>query len=156
MAYLPAATARIESCSQAEHLASHHQAGSNKGYRKTVSGSGQPISLPTRCVMGMDKYRHTTLAIKEIACRLAKQIPFRYSAEILNSTTSIDLSFQTIHSLVQSILRRSQDDIDQAITWLEQTGELTQSAGRKTDRLMIEADGVVLPLQQKKTCKVGV
>lgn len=104
-------------------------------------------------LMGMDKYHHTTFAVKEIACRLAGELPFRKSAEILNQTTPVDLSFQTIHRLVQTALAGSQDYIERAITRFEGTGELQQSEGRKANRLMIEADGVALPLQREKKRK---
>ena len=104
-------------------------------------------------LMGMDKYRHTTFAVKEIACRLAGEMPFRKSAEILNRTTPIDLSHQTIHRLIQTALADSQDNADMATTWFEETGELPQSEGREANRLMIEADGVVLPLQREQARK---
>ena len=107
-------------------------------------------------LMGMDKYHHTTLAVKEIACRLAGEMPFRKSAEILNRTTPIDLSHQTIHRLVQTALADSQNNADMATTWFEETGELPQSEGRETNRLMIEADGVVLPLQREQARKAEV
>ena len=107
-------------------------------------------------LMGMDKYRHTTFAVKEIACRLAGEMPFRKSAEILNRTTPIDLSHQTIHRLVQTALADSQDNADRATAWFEETGELPQSAGREANRLMIEADGVVLPLQREQARKAEV
>ena len=106
--------------------------------------------------MGMDKYRHTTFAVKEIACRLAGEMPFRRSAEILNRTTPIDLSHQTIHRLVQTALSDSQDDADKATAWFEETGELPQSKNMQADRLMIEADGVVLPLQREQARKAEV
>ena len=107
-------------------------------------------------LMGMDKYHHTTFAVKELACRLAGEMPFRKSAEILSRTTSIDLSFQTIHRLVQTALACSQDENDRATTWFEETGELQESEGREASRLMIEADGVVLPLQREAARKVEV
>lgn len=107
-------------------------------------------------LMGMDKHRHTTSAVKEIACRLAGEMPFRRSAEVLSRTTSIDLSYKTIHRLTQTVLACSQDETDRAITWLEETGELPQSKGRETKRLMIEADGVVLPLQRESAHKAEV
>jgi hypothetical protein len=107
-------------------------------------------------LMGMAKYRHTTLAVKEIACRLAAEMPFRRSAEVLNGTTAIDLSYRTIHRLVQQTLADSQDEADRAITWFEETGELQQSEDREAKRLMIEADGVILPLQREKTRKAEV
>ena len=107
-------------------------------------------------LMGMDKYRHTTVTVKEITCRLAGEMPFRKSAEILKETTPIDLSHQTIHRIVQAALADSQDDADKATAWFEETGELPQTEGRKVDRLMIEADGVVLPLQRQAARKVEV
>jgi hypothetical protein len=107
-------------------------------------------------LMGMDKHRHTTSAVKEIACRLAGEMPFRRSAEVLSRTTSIDLSYKTIHRLTQIVPAYSQDETDRAITWLEETGELPQSKGRETSRLMIEADGVVLPLQREAAHKAEV
>ena len=107
-------------------------------------------------LMGLDKYRHTTFAVKEIACRLAGEMPFRKSAEILNSTTSIDLSHQTIHRLVQTALSDSQDNADKATAWFEETGELPESKNMKASRLMVEADGVVLPLQREQARKAEV
>jgi len=99
--------------------------------------------------MGMDKYRHTTFAIKEIACRLAGEMRFRKSAEILNSTTAIDLSHQTIHCLVQETLAISLADEEKSTVWFEESGELPPSKNMQADRLMIEADGVMLPLQRE-------
>ncbi|OGO17990.1 MAG: hypothetical protein A2Z02_03720, partial [Chloroflexi bacterium RBG_16_48_7] len=78
------------------------------------------------------------------------------SAEVLGRTTSIDLSYKTIHRLVQTVLADSQGKADCTATWLEETGELPQSEGRKTSRLMIEADGVILPLQREAAHKAEV
>ena len=54
-------------------------------------------------LMGMDKHRHVTLSVKEIVCRLAGEMPFRKSAEVLSRTTPIDLSFPIIHRLVKTV-----------------------------------------------------
>lgn len=107
-------------------------------------------------LLGMSKYRHTTLAVKEIACRLAAEMPFRKSAEVLGRTTSIDLSYRTIHRLVQQALARSRDRADYETTWFTETGELKHSQDRKIDRLLIEADSVVLPLQRETSRKAEV
>jgi len=106
--------------------------------------------------MGMAKYRHATVAVEEIACRLAAEMPFRRSAEFLNRTTPIALSHQTIHRLVQTAVARSQDAADTATTWFAQTGELPQSKNRKVSRLRIEADGVFLSLQREAARKTEV
>ncbi len=107
-------------------------------------------------LMGMTKYQHTTFAVKEIACRLAAEMPFRRSAEVLNETTSINLSYRTIHRLVQHALSNSQDEADHDTAWFEETGELKQSEGKYAKRLMIEADGVVLSLQREAARKAEV
>ncbi len=107
-------------------------------------------------MLGMAKYRHTTLALKEIACRLASEMPFRSSAEVLSRTTPIDLSYRTIHRLVQQALAHSQDAADRETTCFEETGELKHSEGREVDRVIIEADGVVLPLQRETSRKAEV
>jgi len=106
--------------------------------------------------MGMTKYRHTTLAVEEIACRLAGDMPFRKSADVLSKTTPINLSHHTIHRLVQTAVAHSQNTADTATTWFAQTGELPQSKNRKINRLMIEADGVMLPLQRQSAHKAEV
>lgn len=107
-------------------------------------------------VMGMAKYRHTTVAVEEIVCRLAGEMPFRKSADLLNRTTPIDLSHQTIHRLVQTAVAHSQTEADRATAWFAETGELPQSKNREVNRLMIEADGVVLPLQRAASRKAEV
>ncbi len=107
-------------------------------------------------LMGMSKHRHTTFAVKELACGLAAEMPFRRSAEVLNRTTSLDLSYRTIHRLVRWALADSQDQADRATAWFEATGELKQTEGRKANFLMIEADGVVLPLQREEVRKAEV
>jgi hypothetical protein len=107
-------------------------------------------------VMGMAKYRHTTVAVEEIACRLAAEMPFRKSAELLSSMTPIDLSHQTIHRLVLTALADSQEEADRATTGFAETGALPHSEDRKVSRLMIEADGVFLSLQREAARKTEV
>jgi len=111
-------------------------------------------------LMGMDKYRHTTLAVKEIALSLAAEMPFRKSAEILSKATPISLSHQTIHRFAQVAISGSQDASDIATTWFKETGELPQSEGKKVNSLMLEADGVMVPLQRegrrKTEIKLGI
>ena len=107
-------------------------------------------------MLGMAKYRHTTVAVKEIACRLAGEMPFRKSAEVLSRTTAINLSYRTIHRLVHQALANSQDEADQETEWFEETGELKHSEERKADRLMIEADGVMLSLQRETARKAEI
>ena len=107
-------------------------------------------------LMGMDKHRHVTLGVKEIACRLAGEMPFRRSTEILSRTTPVDLSFPTIHRLVQTALADSQEENEQALTRLEEDGALPESEGRKASLLLLEADGVALSLQREARSKAEV
>jgi len=75
---------------------------------------------------------------------------------VLSRTTPIDLSYRTIHRLVQQALAHSQDAADHETTCFEETGELKHSEGREVDRVIIEADGVVLPLQRETSRKAEV
>ncbi len=124
--------------------------------RRQYRGRDGKYQYPLDELMGMGKYRHTTLAVKELACGLAAEMPFRRSAEVLNRTTSIGLSYRTIHRLVQLAIADSQDDADRSAAWFEDTGELKQTEGRKASCLIIEADGVVLPLQRETARRAEV
>ena len=107
-------------------------------------------------LLGMKKYRHTTTAVQEIALELAGTLTFRKSAEILRKTTAIDLSSQTIHRLLRRAADGCIDSTDRDTDWFQETGELTQTEGKKIGRLMIEADGVMLSLQRETAHKTEV
>ncbi len=124
--------------------------------RRQYRGSDGKYRYPLDDLMGMAKYSHTTFAVKEIACRLAAEMPFRRSAEVLSRTTSIDLSYRTIHRLVHQALINSQDESDRETAWFEETGELKLSEAKVPKRLLIEADGVMLPLQRETARKAEV
>jgi hypothetical protein len=124
--------------------------------RRQYRGSDGKYRYPLDELMGMARYNHTTFAVKEIACRLAAEMPFRRSAEVLSRTTSIDLSYRTIHRLIHRVLINSQDESDRETAWFEETGELKHSEGKVAKRLMIEADGVMLPLQRETARKAEI
>ena len=81
---------------------------------------------------------------------------FRQSAETLRKTTSIDLSHQTVHRLVARAADPYLKMQDEAVKWFQMTGELPWSENSGTDRILIEADGVMLSLQREKARKAEV
>jgi len=107
-------------------------------------------------LLGIGKYEHTSLGVKEAVLGLVNDVTFRQSADILRKMTPIDLSHQTIHRLLKRSADGIQAKIDNALSWFQQTGELPLSEGKKLDRLIMEADGVMLSLQREKTRKVEV
>ena len=107
-------------------------------------------------LLGMGKYEHTSFGVKETALELADNMTFRQSADILRKISPVDLSHQTIHRLLKRTADGSQAKDDSALHWFMQTGELPSSEGKKVERLIMEADGVMLPLQREKARRAEV
>lgn len=105
-------------------------------------------------LMGMDRYRHTSRPVKKLALELASQMPFRRSARLLAATTPVKLSHQSIHRIVAEVAGLNLDRQDKAFEWFQATGELDWGKGRNVNRLLIEADGVMLPLQREGSRKI--
>lgn len=107
-------------------------------------------------LLGMEKYRHTTIAVQDIALELANSMTFRGSSEVLKKTTAVDLSHQTIHRLLSRVADACLDQEAKTTGWFLETGELPSSEGKKVARLMVEADGVMISLQREKASKAEV
>lgn len=107
-------------------------------------------------LMGMRKYRHITASVQEIALELAGNMSFRRSSEILRQTTAIDLSAQTIHRILRRVADSHIENADSQTKRFEATGEIPQVAGKRINRLLIEADGVMLSLQRELARKAEV
>lgn len=111
-------------------------------------------------MVGMGKHQHTTPHVHDIAVWLASEMPFRKSADVLKMTTGIDLSHQTIWRLLQRVCTPYVERMDVERKLLLKTGELPRSEEQKIERLFVEADGVMLPLQRQRMrrtkVKVGI
>ena len=59
------------------------------------------------------------------------------------------LSHQTIHRIVERVAASCLDQQDKAVDWFKNTGELGWGKNHNTAQLLIEADGVMLPLQRE-------
>ena len=107
-------------------------------------------------LLGMEKYRHITLDVQQLAMELASAMTFRKSAEVLEKTTAINLSHQTIKNLITRVADGYLKQKGIEIMHLIETGEITEGEGIKADLLLMEADGVILSLQREKAKKVEV
>ena len=107
-------------------------------------------------LLGMEKYRHITLHVQQLALELASAMTFRKSAEILEKTTAINLSHQTIKNLITRVADRYLEQKGNELTHFMETGEITEGDGKKADLLLMEADGVMLSLQREKAKKAEV
>lgn len=107
-------------------------------------------------LLGMNKYRHITLNVQQLALEMASDMTFRKSAEVLAKTTAISLSHQTIKNLLTRVAGGYLDQKKNEITHFMDTGEITEGDGKKTDPLLMEADGVMLSLQRQKARKAEV
>ena len=111
---------------------------------------------PLDQLFDMKRYRHTTSLVKGFALELAASTTFRKSEEILRKMTAIDLSHQTIHRLLARVADMYLEKKEQDNRWFRSTGELLESENKKTTRLFMEADGVMLSLQRAKARKAEV
>ena len=107
-------------------------------------------------LLSMDKYRHITLNVQQLALEMASAMTFRKSAEVLEKTTAISLSHQTIKNLLTRVADRYLAQKKKEITYLIETEEVTEGDGKKADILLMEADGVMLSLQRQKARKAEV
>ena len=104
-------------------------------------------------LLGMEKYRHTTAAVHTLVVDLASQMPFRRSAEVVHKTTSVEISYKTIHRMLQKVAERHLAQWDHTLQWFLHTGALPESEEKKVDHLLVEADGTMLSLQREKARK---
>lgn len=107
-------------------------------------------------LLGMQKNDHTTINVKSHALKLAVQTTFRKSAEILEELSPTHLSHQSIWKLVGKTADPHLEKRDREIEQFAQTGELPASEGRKVPHLMVEGDGVMVPLQREKARKAEI
>jgi hypothetical protein len=107
-------------------------------------------------IMGMDKRSHVTNGVQVLALDLASTMPYRRCVDILQKTTAIDLTHQTIWRLVAKAADPVLKKTEQERKWFQETGEIPASGGKQVARLMIEADGVMLSLQREKERKTEV
>jgi hypothetical protein len=107
-------------------------------------------------VLGMGRYRHTTPRVTAMELGLAVQMTFRRASEVLRSLTAVEVSHQTIHNQVAKAADPYLETQDRETRDFSQSGVLPDSAGRKVSRLMVEADGVVLSLQQEPARRAEV
>ena len=101
-------------------------------------------------LLDMDNYRHTTLDVQHLALELASAMTFRKSAEVLEKTTPIALSHQTIKNIVTRVADRSLDQKETEISRFLESGEIIEGDDKKAALLLMEADGVTLSLQREK------
>ena len=107
-------------------------------------------------VMGMSKRSHVTNGVQALALDLASTMPYRRSSEVLQKTSAIELTHQTIWRLVAKAADPYLQKTEQELKWLQQTGEIPDGEGKQVARLMVEADGVMLSLQREKERKTEV
>lgn len=107
-------------------------------------------------VMGMGRYCHTTVKVKELALEMASFMPYRRSAEVLQKASAIDLPHQTIWRMVGKAADPYLAKKAQELKWFMDTGEIPQGEGKQVSRLLVEADGVILSLQREKERRAEV
>lgn len=123
--------------------------------RQYRGGEGRGCCFLDEC-MGMSRYSHVTVGVRELALEMASTMPYRRSAQVLRKTTAIDLAHQTIWRLVAKAADPYLDEAQRETQRFMATGKIPEGSGRKVARLMVEADGVMLSLQRERERKTEV
>jgi hypothetical protein len=109
---------------------------------------------------GVGKYQHMTGRVRELALELAAMMPYRQSVDVLRRTSAIDLAHQTLWRLLAKTADPYLENREKRTRHLLETGEMPIGAGKPIERLLVEADGVILSLQRenerRKEVKLGI
>jgi hypothetical protein len=113
-----------------------------------------------RCLLdelaGMRSYQHKTAELQGLALEMASNMPYRRSAEVLRKASAIDLPHQTIWRMVVKAADPYLEKEEGELKWFTETGEIPATESKATERLFIEADGVMLSLQREQQRKAEV
>jgi hypothetical protein len=123
--------------------------------RQYGGGAGRGRCLLDEC-LGMSRYSHVTISVKELALEMASMMPYRRSAAVLRKATAIDLAHQTIWRLVAKAADPYLNEGRREIKSFLETGEIPEGENHRVARLMVEADGVMLSLQRERERKAEV
>ena len=106
--------------------------------------------------LGVRKYLKTTLKLVELVADLVTQMTFRRSAEVLDKTTPLHLSAQSLLNLLERVAAPYIEEGEAKVREFLETGALPEAEGRKAAQVLVEADGVYLSLQREKQRKAEV
>ncbi len=82
-------------------------------------------------LLDMDKYHHTTLEVQQLALELASFMTFRQSAEVLEKTTPINLSHQTIKNILTRVAEKILEQKEDEIRHFLESGEIIEGDDKK-------------------------
>jgi hypothetical protein len=100
--------------------------------------------------LGLESRQSCTPSLEHLSNLISSYVPFRVASHIISRFISEAPAHATIHAMVQRTGREKKADEREKARALFEDGELPTSKMRKTDRLIIEADGVVVSLQREK------
>jgi len=100
--------------------------------------------------------RHVTVRVLEMTTGLATQMVFRRSAAVLKDLTPVHLSAMTILNYLKKVAAPELEKATAEVRNFLEAGELPPGEGKKVPRLMVESDGVMVPLQREKQRKAEV
>ena len=101
-------------------------------------------------LMGMGRYQHVTNFVQERALEMASIMPYRRCSEVLQKLSAINLTHQTIWRLVARTADPHLEQAERELEWFLETGEIPEGEAKQTNRLLVEADGVMISLQRER------
>ncbi len=100
-------------------------------------------------VMGWDKGKVLSLSLQALALRLVSELSYRKAAQVLEGLISQSVGRMTLHRLVQTVGKRTSDQAAAMRQGVNEAGQDPPQGTAGADPLFVEADGVVIALQQE-------
>lgn len=119
-----------------------------RGYRKNTGGR-ITYRYPLDEFLGLKEGERFCPLTQEIAISLAARMPFREAAFILNHYLGVPVTHQVIHKWVTEAGRTREEELKRGEEAIFLDGEIPPGR-EEIDTLLVEADGVIVPLQRSK------
>lgn len=100
--------------------------------------------------LGLESRRGCTPSLEHLSNLISSYVPFRVASHIISQFISGAPAHASLHAVVQRTGQEKKADEREKARALFEDGELPASKMRKADRLIVEADGVMVSLQREK------
>lgn len=120
-----------------------------RGYRRRRSEGGWAYRYPLDELLGLLPEERFCPLVQDMAVGLATRMSFREAASYLQENLRIPVSHQQVHRWLQQAGQERDRELREEVQAVFERGQVPEGEGRDADVVVIEADGLYLPLQRE-------
>ncbi|MEW8978058.1 MAG: ISLre2 family transposase [Symbiobacterium sp.] len=121
-----------------------------RGYRRRQPDGKWAYRYPLDEMLGLLPEERFCPLVQELAVDLATKMSFREAASCLQERFGIPVSHQEIHRWLQEAGQDRDREFREEVQAVFERGQVLEGEGRGADAVVIEADGIFLPLQREQ------